>query len=808
MQVPLVVVDPNTDVDRLVESRRRDDRHPRRAALRRSGVARRSRARSLSADAGRVARAAARLRRAGRRPRRAGRASSQRYAIVRSVAVTAPIEALAADERHRLGVLFLLDPEADLALLAEDLERRAHRDERRRLAGLLSHGVDTLARVLEHCLSQPRRDAATRASSTAWLAEYLERRITVAAWLLDHWDASPPLPPDSVVDASRCDATVARFEADPARTCATIASCARGCTGTTGRSPRRRRTDGARRRHVDWPPAFEITCPVRGGFGLFLGEVIANAVRHGVPGTVPRVTVDVRSRPAELAFRVQNLSRHAAPARSPHGEAYGGMSILRRARAAVRVARSAGSSRTGDEFLRVLARAGQRARRRRPSGLEERPPCDRLEPAAPRRSNPRNYAHAFRESASPSLRDLVDRLWWLEGPAELIGAEPIPPDGRTEIIVHGGDPFEQRDRTVAGARRSACCSPARRRAPCRCVRAASRASSGRGCGRPARTRSSAVPRTQLADRIAELDLLDRQLGADAARRRRHARERGSDGGGARSRARARRSRGRSRASPAAEPSRSRSARRGLVRVAELAPQLDLSARQIERLFRERVGLPPKVFLRIVRFQEVLGGLRWRCAADAGRAVGRDRGAHGFYDQAHFIRDFKAFVGESPGAWNIAPRAWRPSSARADGWADSSVPRGSGGSAVPRSHPARPNLPNRPEPRNPRRSELDQKPRRRHERDQPLARSRPPRATAGSTPSDWPTFRRPSAFMTSTNSVSRRRCERERPVRPQIEPRVDAAAARDCVRRRARAPSGRSSKYPTMRKVAADAELAR
>ena len=30
MQVPLVVVDPNTDVDRLVESRRRGDRHSRR----------------------------------------------------------------------------------------------------------------------------------------------------------------------------------------------------------------------------------------------------------------------------------------------------------------------------------------------------------------------------------------------------------------------------------------------------------------------------------------------------------------------------------------------------------------------------------------------------------------------------------------------------------------------------------------------------------------------------------------------------------------------------------------------------------
>src|SRR4029453_1137308 len=45
----------------------------------------------------------------------------ERYAIVRSVAVTAPIEALEADERHRLGILFLLEPEADLALVPQAL---------------------------------------------------------------------------------------------------------------------------------------------------------------------------------------------------------------------------------------------------------------------------------------------------------------------------------------------------------------------------------------------------------------------------------------------------------------------------------------------------------------------------------------------------------------------------------------------------------------------------------------------------------------------------------------------------------------
>ena len=71
------------------------------------------------------------------------------------------------------------------------VDARAHREERQRLAGLLTHGVDTLARVLEHCLTAAASPARTEFA--AWLADYLERRITVTAWLLDHWDAVPPL---------------------------------------------------------------------------------------------------------------------------------------------------------------------------------------------------------------------------------------------------------------------------------------------------------------------------------------------------------------------------------------------------------------------------------------------------------------------------------------------------------------------------------------------------------------------------------------------------------------------------------------
>ena len=325
MQVPLVVVDPNSDA--IVSSNR---------AAETIGIRAGGRFADLVWPEPRAREHYEKMQAAGPQPRRAYGVPvavrddrgevHQRYAIIRSVAVTAPIEALAADERHRLGVLFVLEPDADLALLAEDLERDAHRDERRRLAGLLSHGVATLARVLEHALSRPDSDPETR-ELTRWLAEYLERRLSVASWLLDHWDAAPPLERDSVVDAGQCRVTIERFEAifRRVREDRDLRARLHWDNGTlAARSPDGRVLET----HIDWPESFEIVCPVRGGFGLFLSEVLANAVRHGQPGTVPSVTVRGDRVRKEITFRVENSS--ASPGGEPRGETYGGLAILKR----------------------------------------------------------------------------------------------------------------------------------------------------------------------------------------------------------------------------------------------------------------------------------------------------------------------------------------------------------------------------------------------------------------------------------------------------------------------------------------------
>jgi AraC-like DNA-binding protein len=74
----------------------------------------------------------------------------------------------------------------------------------------------------------------------------------------------------------------------------------------------------------------------------------------------------------------------------------------------------------------------------------------------------------------------------------------------------------------------------------------------------------------------------------------------------------------------------------------LAGDLGISGRQLERRFLNEVGLGPKLLCRILRFQQVFRAVEredknWaRVAADCG-----------YYDQAHLIRDFRQFAGQTP-----------------------------------------------------------------------------------------------------------------------------------------------------------------
>jgi AraC-like DNA-binding protein len=84
-------------------------------------------------------------------------------------------------------------------------------------------------------------------------------------------------------------------------------------------------------------------------------------------------------------------------------------------------------------------------------------------------------------------------------------------------------------------------------------------------------------------------------------------------------------------------------------VAAVARALGLSDRRLTLWFEEQVGLTPKRFARVRRFQRVLAPIL------EGAELGEVALACGYYDQAHMIRDFRAFAGVTPTEY----RARRP-----------------------------------------------------------------------------------------------------------------------------------------------------
>jgi AraC-like DNA-binding protein len=81
---------------------------------------------------------------------------------------------------------------------------------------------------------------------------------------------------------------------------------------------------------------------------------------------------------------------------------------------------------------------------------------------------------------------------------------------------------------------------------------------------------------------------------------------------------------------------------GDVRTRFLAQATGLSIRQVQRRFRAATGLAPKLFSRLVRFQQALAA-----AQRPGQSLAAAAAAAGYADQAHFTRDFREFAGVTP-----------------------------------------------------------------------------------------------------------------------------------------------------------------
>lgn len=80
---------------------------------------------------------------------------------------------------------------------------------------------------------------------------------------------------------------------------------------------------------------------------------------------------------------------------------------------------------------------------------------------------------------------------------------------------------------------------------------------------------------------------------------------------------------------------------GTIRIKELNEKLFISQSPFEKRFRKVVGTTPKKFASIVRFNTVLDSL------NNTKSLTEICYENNFFDQAHFIKDFKQFTGDTP-----------------------------------------------------------------------------------------------------------------------------------------------------------------
>ena len=88
-------------------------------------------------------------------------------------------------------------------------------------------------------------------------------------------------------------------------------------------------------------------------------------------------------------------------------------------------------------------------------------------------------------------------------------------------------------------------------------------------------------------------------------------------------------------------------RNGAVRILNLANDSSLSLRQYERRFATEIGITPRLFARMIRFQVALDAKRmspqrsWLTIAHQ----------LGYFDQMHMVHDFKSLGGKAPSKYS-------------------------------------------------------------------------------------------------------------------------------------------------------------
>jgi AraC-like DNA-binding protein len=247
---------------------------------------------------------------------------------------------------------------------------------------------------------------------------------------------------------------------------------------------------------------------------------------------------------------------------------------------------------------------------------------------------------------SPSLARIVECLWTLSGEANdlSIAAQPVLPDGRPELVLHFGDPFERLHPDGAVERQPSVIFAGQ------LTSQLTLRPTGRICALGVRFHPHGaasllkVPQHEFAGLTLGLDTIAAPLNRaladvrDAARNVAHAASlvqnvllQRVDY---------------STIDPRVQFAVDAIGRtRGCLAVDDLAWRAGLTRRHLERLFLITVGVSPKRLARIARFQHALRLLE-RC--DPSRPGTETAAACSYADQAHFIRDFRDLAGCTPG----------------------------------------------------------------------------------------------------------------------------------------------------------------
>jgi len=84
--------------------------------------------------------------------------------------------------------------------------------------------------------------------------------------------------------------------------------------------------------------------------------------------------------------------------------------------------------------------------------------------------------------------------------------------------------------------------------------------------------------------------------------------------------------------------------RGAITVSQLASEVGIHIRSLERLFIEHLGVTPRQFIRVTRFQNLLAQMR----TNSRYTLTELAYLCGYFDQSHMIKDFRELSGRLPG----------------------------------------------------------------------------------------------------------------------------------------------------------------